>query len=68
MYVDQVTPDIVTVTRHNPVNHQSYVLCAHTAFGHPDNLWTPDGIKPLRVQGTVAEVVFEARVQPRDGK
>ncbi|XP_043206141.1 glycogen debranching enzyme-like isoform X1 [Amphibalanus amphitrite] len=68
VYVDQVTPDIVTITRHNPVNHQSYVLCAHTAFGQPQNLWTPDGIKALRIQGTVAEVVFEARVVPRDGR
>ncbi|XP_037086526.1 glycogen debranching enzyme-like isoform X1 [Pollicipes pollicipes] len=68
VYVDQVTEDIVTITRHNPVNHQSYVLCAHTAFRPPGGLWTPDGIKALRIQGTVAEVVFEARVVPRDGR
>ena len=68
VYVDQVTPDIVTVTRHNPVTHQSYVLCAHTAFGHPASLRTPRDIRPLRVQGTVAEVVLEARLLPRDGR
>jgi len=69
VYVDQVTPEIVTITRHNPVNHESYVLCAHTAFSAPqDGLGTPDGVRALRVQGTIAEVVFEARVRPRDGR
>lgn len=54
--------DIVAVTRHNPKTHESLVLVAFTAFSHPDQNAGDyqRGIKPLRVEGVVDEVVFEA--------
>nr|CAI5828955.1 unnamed protein product [Callosobruchus analis] len=62
VYVDQMDPDIVAVTRHCPETHQSYILVAFTAFKHP-----PDdadkyqrGIKPLRFEGVLEEIVLEA--------
>lgn len=68
VYVDQVTADIVTVTRHNPLTHQSYVLTAHAAFQQPHELHSPHDVRPLRVEGTVAEVVLQARLQPKSGR
>lgn len=54
--------DIVAVTRHCPDNHQSYILVAFTAFGHPAE---DDGnyqrvIKTLRFEGVLDEIVLEA--------
>lgn len=62
VYVDQMDPDIVAVTRHNPKTHESFVLVAFTAFGYPDlNAANYQrGIRPLRVEGVVDEIVFEA--------
>lgn len=54
--------DIVAVTRHNPKTHESFVLVAFTAFSHPDinaANYQRD-IRPLRVEGVVDEIVFEA--------
>lgn len=55
-------PDIVAVTRHCPNTHQSYILVAFTAFGHPgdDAAKYQKGIKPLRFEGVLDEIVLEA--------
>lgn len=62
VYVDQVNDNIVSVTRHNPVSHQSIILVAHTAFSQPRNM---DGSNqpPLVIPGVVDEIVFEAKMQ-----
>lgn len=55
-------PDIVAVTRHRPDTHESYILVAFTAFGHPprDAGNYQRGIKPLRFEGVLDEIVLEA--------
>ncbi|VEN50334.1 unnamed protein product, partial [Callosobruchus maculatus] len=62
VYVDQMDPDIVAVTRHCPETHQSYILVAFTAFKHPsdDADKYQRGIKPLRFEGVLEEIVLEA--------
>ena len=75
IYVDQVTEEIVAVTRHCPSTHQSMILMAHTAFWHPEEWAVPTESKPhthyahvppLTVPGVVKEVVLEARLIRRD--
>lgn len=61
--------DIVAVTRHNPETHQSVILVAFTAFSHPNsnaNDYQRD-IKPLRVEGTLNEIIFEATLSHTGG-
>ncbi|XP_030750314.1 glycogen debranching enzyme isoform X2 [Sitophilus oryzae] len=69
VYVDQIDPDIVAVTRHNPDTHSSYVLVAFTAFSHPDiNAGNYQrGIKPLRIEGVLDEIVLEASLSHING-
>ncbi|XP_046649156.1 glycogen debranching enzyme-like [Daphnia pulicaria] len=66
VYVDQMTTDVVAVTRHCPVTHQSIVLVAHTAFNHPDEGAQQGYIKPLVLDGRVEEVVLEAQLSHKN--
>ena len=62
VYVDQMTPDVVAVTRHNPETHQSVVLVAHTAFRPPNDQTQQGFIRPLVLDGQVEEVVLESSI------
>lgn len=66
--MDQIDADIVAVTRHCAETHQSVVLVAYTAFTNPDPYYRRDYVKPLRVEGTVDEVILEATLVHRNAK
>jgi len=50
VFVDNVSGDTLSVTRHNPVSHQSVILIARTAFSHPHHL-DPRGVPNVNVPG-----------------
>lgn len=62
VYVDQMNPDIVAVTRHSPKTHQSVILVAHTSFSYPDENAGPTGVRPLQFEGQLDEIIFEAQL------
>ncbi len=66
VFVDQMTADVVAVTRHCPVSHQSVVLVAHTAFTKPDHGADQGPLRDLVVEGCLQEVLFEAHVAHKD--
>ena len=66
LFVDQMTPDVVAVTRHNPATHESVVLVAHTAFRKPNDSTGQGKIPPLKLDGSIQEIVFEAQMTRKD--
>lgn len=60
VFVDQMHRDIVAVTRHNPITHESVILVAHTAFNHPHPESGPTGVRPLQFEGQLDEIILEA--------
>lgn len=62
VYVDQMDPNIVAVTRHSPITHQSVILVAHTSFGYPHPNAGATFVKPLRFEGCLDEIILEAEI------
>lgn len=60
IFVDQMNPDIVAVTRHSPATHQSVILITHTAFSYPHPNAGPTFVRPLRFEGFLDEIILEA--------
>ncbi|CAI4224223.1 unnamed protein product [Auanema sp. JU1783] len=61
VFVDQMNPDVVAITRHNPINHSTIIVVSHTlfdknAFKHGVN------VKHIPIGGVLEEVMFEMRV------
>ena len=57
VFVDQRTPDVVAVTRHNPQTHDGYLMIAHTAFKDLPGL----GIPPITIEGEITAIALEAK-------
>ena len=66
VFVDQVSRDLVAVTRHCPATRHSMVMVAHTQF-HPGK---EDPIQPaapaLKLAGELGTTLLEAALQPRE--
>eukprot|EP00096_Caligus_rogercresseyi_P011710 TRINITY_DN4700_c0_g1_i1.p1 TRINITY_DN4700_c0_g1~~TRINITY_DN4700_c0_g1_i1.p1 ORF type:complete len:297 (-),score=30.78 TRINITY_DN4700_c0_g1_i1:61-951(-) len=62
-YVDQMDPDVVAVTRHNKISHESIVLVAHTAFSSSPSMDTKPNLRCIEVEGILEEVILEARMK-----
>lgn len=62
VFVDQMHPDIVAVTRHNPATHESVILVAHTSFSSPNPNAEPTGVRPLQFEGSLVEIILEAEL------
>lgn len=63
VFVDQMNPDIVGITRQNPISHESFILVAHTAFGYPDQNAGATNVKPLTFEGKLVEIYCEVEIQ-----
>lgn len=63
VYVDQVDPNTVSVTRHKPQSHESVVLIARTAFQTPHNPNEQGHIRSIVIQGHIDKILFEGKMK-----
>lgn len=68
VYVDQMDPNIVAVTRHCVATHQTVILVAHTSFSYPEPDAGPTGVQSLRFEGNLEEIILEAQIKHTVGK
>ncbi|KAK6735058.1 hypothetical protein RB195_018326 [Necator americanus] len=59
VFVDQMNPDVVGITRHNPITHDTIVVVSHTAFNkhniHKDRVF----LRHIPIGGILDEILFE---------
>ncbi|XP_040158875.1 glycogen debranching enzyme isoform X1 [Anopheles arabiensis] len=68
LFVDQMHPDIVAVTRHSLSNHETVILVAHTAFSYPNPWAGPTGVRPLEFEGEFKEIILEVQIYKKTGQ
>ncbi|GIY67804.1 glycogen debranching enzyme [Caerostris darwini] len=66
VFVDQRDENTVAITRHCPATHQSVIMIARTAFRMPSKPRESSYVRPLRLQGTIEEIVLEGGLEPID--
>lgn len=67
VYVDQINPNVVAVTRHSPKSHQTIVLIAHNCFDKPSPDAGITGVRPLAFEGNLDEIILEANISHKTG-
>lgn len=67
VFIDQMNPDIVAVTRYSPKTHQTIVLIAHTCFYNPDIHAGPSGVRDIAFEGDLSEIIMEASISHKNG-
>lgn len=65
VFVDQMNPDIVAVTRHQSKKHETIILVAHTSFGYPHPNQGAAQVRSLTFEGNFKEIIFEAEIKRR---
>uniref|UniRef100_A0A7E4ZTU8 Glycogen debranching enzyme n=1 Tax=Panagrellus redivivus TaxID=6233 RepID=A0A7E4ZTU8_PANRE len=58
IFVDQINPDIVGVTRHNPVTHESVLLVSHCAFSGFN--WSAN-CRSIHIADDIDKILFEVK-------
>ncbi|GFU16736.1 glycogen debranching enzyme [Nephila pilipes] len=64
VFVDQRDENTVAITRHCPATHQSVIMIARTAFRMPTKPKESSYVRPLRLQGTIEEIILEGGLEP----
>ncbi|KJH49784.1 glycogen debranching enzyme [Dictyocaulus viviparus] len=62
VFVDQMNYDIVGITRHNPVTHDTVVVISHTAFNKHQIHNGRVLVKQIPIGGVLEEILFEMRI------
>ncbi|OQV14546.1 Glycogen debranching enzyme [Hypsibius exemplaris] len=62
IFVDQMDPDTMAITRHNPTDHSSYICVLRNAFSQPgpDVFKNAPPLRPMEVEGTLEGIVMES--------
>ncbi|GMR35805.1 hypothetical protein PMAYCL1PPCAC_06000, partial [Pristionchus mayeri] len=64
VFVDQMSPDVVGITRHNAVTHESVVTISHTAFNkHAVDREGRVNLRWIPISGVLEEILFEMEVK-----
>ncbi|CAL2030891.1 unnamed protein product [Caenorhabditis brenneri] len=61
VFVDQMNPDIVGITRHNPLSHETVIVVSHTSFSKNYVDW-PQNLKHIPIGGVLENVLFEMKL------
>lgn len=63
IFVDQMDPNVVAITRQHPITRESFILIAHNSFSYPNDNAGPTGLRPLTFEGIFSEIHFEIDVE-----